>query len=551
MPSVKNHISKKVFFLDVLLGFGLTTFYFQLPLIKMIIDDPQTFYLGCWDSLAFIEFSLMTFVLIPLLIGSILAIFFQKLPFLGRLLFSALIAYFLGAQVIYFLDARRISFPYPPLFINSTIFIAIGLVSFLLHRFVKEIFRVLALGTLVLFAWCYWEVSPHRIGSSTAKDQVPPQIRVVDDGPPLPPVFFLSFEKLVFTYFTDRHGRILKDHFPNLAAFAEDADFYEKAYANSNSTVVSLQMMYTGRWESALWAGPEWKSTPDIRDILGHNKIYGITDMLAGFADPSMMTTYTSYRTSKLTRMKIISSWYKTWLKTVLPMEVQQRMGLYRWNFDPRRDLWGDGQGLSRDEIVKMGFNQIGFLEKIVNRERDNPNLYIMHCWLSDSPPMESTPLRGRTAVEFSHELEKIHSHLKDFDQGLGELISNLKTAGVYDKALIVLVADTGYDPAISYEYGQDELPYLPELSRILLVIKRPGQKEGRIIRSPIQQIDILPTVVEHVGRFPETYGFHGVPITANSNGDSADRPIDIFIRSEHGSFTYRHDSDFKLMRKL
>lgn len=84
-------------------------------------------------------------------------------------------------------------------------------------------------------------------------------------------------------------------------------------------------------------------------------------------------------------------------------------------------------------------------------------------------------------------------------DREVGRLLSFLKERDLYDGAVIVFTADHGE------ELGEGGLwDHCIQLSReelrVPLLLKMPGQKEGREIGGPVQTIDIFPTLAEIVG---------------------------------------------------
>jgi hypothetical protein len=85
-------------------------------------------------------------------------------------------------------------------------------------------------------------------------------------------------------------------------------------------------------------------------------------------------------------------------------------------------------------------------------------------------------------------------------DRLLGRLVDRLKEVGLYDRAVLVVTADHG----ISFRPGE---PYravtpgnFPDVMRVPLLIRLPGQREGIVSDRRVQAIDILPTIAEAVG---------------------------------------------------
>jgi arylsulfatase A-like enzyme len=84
-------------------------------------------------------------------------------------------------------------------------------------------------------------------------------------------------------------------------------------------------------------------------------------------------------------------------------------------------------------------------------------------------------------------------------DRSFGILCRKLKWQGLFDDALIVLLADHGEEflDHGGWEHGRS---LYDEMLRVPLVIKWPGQRNGERVESPAQLVDILPTVLAVAG---------------------------------------------------
>ena len=85
-------------------------------------------------------------------------------------------------------------------------------------------------------------------------------------------------------------------------------------------------------------------------------------------------------------------------------------------------------------------------------------------------------------------------------DQEFGRFVRELKTRGLYDRALIVFLADHGEE---FQDHGQwlHGRSLFDELIRIPLIVKFPGQKDaGRRVPQQVQGVDVLPTFLAAMG---------------------------------------------------
>lgn len=85
-------------------------------------------------------------------------------------------------------------------------------------------------------------------------------------------------------------------------------------------------------------------------------------------------------------------------------------------------------------------------------------------------------------------------------DLMLGDVIQRLERRGIYDEALIVVVADHGvsFRPEEHYRLVTDAS--LPDIGGVPLFIKAPGQVTGRVDDRQASTLDVLPTVLDLLG---------------------------------------------------
>jgi hypothetical protein len=82
-------------------------------------------------------------------------------------------------------------------------------------------------------------------------------------------------------------------------------------------------------------------------------------------------------------------------------------------------------------------------------------------------------------------------------DRLLGELLARLRATGLYDRVLLIVLADHG----ASFRPGDRRRAFtdtnLEDVAFAPLFVKTPGQKAGRIEETPVQTVDVLPTIAD------------------------------------------------------
>ena len=82
-----------------------------------------------------------------------------------------------------------------------------------------------------------------------------------------------------------------------------------------------------------------------------------------------------------------------------------------------------------------------------------------------------------------------------------GTLIDRLKSEGIYDSSMIILLSDHGEE---FWEHGSSGHGYSlhDENVRVPLIVRWPGVVEpGSVSNDPVSSIDFLPTLAEIAGR--------------------------------------------------
>jgi arylsulfatase A-like enzyme len=111
-------------------------------------------------------------------------------------------------------------------------------------------------------------------------------------------------------------------------------------------------------------------------------------------------------------------------------------------------------------------------------------------------------------------------------DREFGRFIAALKRRGLYDRALIVFMADHGEEFLDHGQWLHGRSVY-DELIRIPLIVKFPRQRDaGRRVAQQVQEVDILPTILESQGLpVPAPPVIAGRPLQPVIRGEAAEPP--------------------------
>jgi arylsulfatase A-like enzyme/Flp pilus assembly protein TadD len=148
----------------------------------------------------------------------------------------------------------------------------------------------------------------------------------------------------------------------------------------------------------------------------------------------------------------------------------------------------------------------------------DGPFFLLFHIFEPHSPWEPPPKFASRYPSPYDGEVAAA-------DEVVGHLLDELRSLGVYEKAMIVFLSDHGESLG---DHGEDEhgiFLYRSTL-QVPLIMKLPrGQRAGQTVDYPVQLIDVYPTLVSAVG-LPHQEYLQGTPLLAQPRPEPRDNPI-------------------------
>lgn len=154
----------------------------------------------------------------------------------------------------------------------------------------------------------------------------------------------------------------------------------------------------------------------------------------------------------------------------------------------------------SLGQVQRRGEDTLAVAERWLSGTRTNRFFLFFHIYEPHKP--YSPPARFASMAPYDGEISYS-------DEIVGRLVDDLKSRGLYDPSTIVLLADhgEGLGDHVEQEHG---LFIYNETIRVPLVVKLPyGAHGGRRIATPVQHIDLVPTLLEIAGA-PRPSGLRG-----------------------------------------
>jgi Sulfatase len=293
---------------------------------------------------------------------------------------------------------------------------------------------------------------------------------VVTSEPAKPHAVLLIVDELPSDSLLDQHGRIDPVRYPNFAALAADSTWFRNGYSIYDSTTKAVPLILDGIW-------PRPGSSPDRA---GHPR--SVFDMF------------------RRRGYRMVAS--------------EEASGLC----PPRMCRGGRARKPAILPLLARGRPQ-RFNRWVRTIKDGRPTFWMKHLLLPHMPyvylpsgaqtrPGGPDPLPGMTTVPGFHD-EYLTRHneqryllqLGYTDRLLGRLLRRLKDQGIYDDTLIVVVADHGYLWRSGVETRRRALAGTAhELSPVPFIVKRPGQRRGRVSGAYARTLDVPSTIADVLG---------------------------------------------------
>jgi hypothetical protein len=370
------------------------------------------------------------------------------------------------------------------------------------------------------------------------------------------PVVLIIFDELPLSSLLNAEGDIDSLRYPNFAQLRADSTWYRNATSVSGETARAVTAILTGLY-------PEKRRLTRLEDYPDN-----IFTMLGGSHEMKVIEPMTKLRPlSSLLKKRsfsekiasLLSDLSAIYLNLVVPEELADWLPRVdnQWT-----DFWASKKRSSKYARFYVRLEQYGiFLNAI--QPSAKPGLYVIHSMMPHAPwlilpsgkeyepdelQLSREPSRRQTWRGDKWAMEGDYlRHLLQVgyvDQMVGQLIQRLKQANLYDTSVIAITADHGicFNPnqvrkARRHVTADNADCLLP----VPLFIRYPGQKAGTIDDSPLQTIDIVPTLADLLK----------VELPSGVNGISAFNPKvnrrtdKIAYSSKYIPFNFPRDIDF------
>jgi hypothetical protein len=315
------------------------------------------------------------------------------------------------------------------------------------------------------------------------------------------PVVMLLFDELATASLLDERSEIDAARYPNFAALARGSTWFRNAATVDAWTVNAVPAVLTGMYPEH-GRLPVYSEHPNtLFTLLGSRYRLHVSESLTELCPRSLCPHSSESFTRRMEGL--VADAGVIYLHRTLPHDL--RAGLPAVS-----GTWGafleDPNEQTRLELFR------NFLSSL--RAGPRPFLAYAHLMFPHIPweylpsgkryQRDTGEVPGFETIRWGEDrflVEQAHQRyllqLGFTDRLLGELLARLRSTGLYDRALLVVLADHGASFRPNDRRRAFTETNLEDVAFMPLFVKTPGQETGRIVDEPVQTIDVLPTIVD------------------------------------------------------
>jgi hypothetical protein len=329
----------------------------------------------------------------------------------------------------------------------------------------------------------------------------------------------ILFDEFPLSSLLDAKGRIDRRVYPNFAELADQSTWYRNATGVAGYTPWALPAMLTGNYPAEAKA-PHSTAYPDnLFSLLGQSS-YDVRayETISQLCPPKLCPSLTGNLEQTGLR-GVVSDSTRVLRELLRPDDVAFDPTFFVDGSETREEAAPTSRqaaAAAQFRFRRIGRNQPARFDDFVAglRPSERPTMHFLHLLLPHAPfrylpsgvrynfetfgrafksDRLPAPLLGLSHQQ--HLLQVAYT-----DRLVGQVIGKLKAEGLWDRSLVVIGADhgSGWTPGEHPRALGQRNP--PDLMWVPQFIKAPGQDGGVTDDRNWEQVDLLPTIADHLG---------------------------------------------------
>lgn len=484
------------------------------PLLDLIGRNPAfltAHQMGRWDTIAL---GVALPVVFPLVLGLVLVAVGLIHRGVRNVMAAVVVACLVGVLALVVLRHSGVAAQLPAaatLLIAGAVGVGVA-VAWLRKAGLRRVFAVAAIAaplTAVMF-----------IGMSPARGVVfppKPSAGVAGLGPEAPPIVLVIFDESPLVSFLDGDRRIDAENYPNFDRLAQDGTWFRNATTMHGFTPDAVPAILTGKYS-------DHESLPIAEDhpvslftLLGGSydlrAVEIVTELCTATTCESGVGSKTDYAATARD-LAVVGG------HLVLPPRMAKELPSLDQGFnDFRAAAAAEGKHAAlierfdaeKDNNIPADFGR--FVRRIERSQR--PTLHFNHVlmphrpwrflptgqiYAGTEPPAGSETKKWKNAWFAAQGYQRHMLQVELADRMLGQLLRRLDKIGIYDDAIVAVVADHGvsFDPKGPLRRLKEG--NFGEIAPVPMLLKAPRQTDGGISDRPVETVDLLPSILDVLG---------------------------------------------------
>lgn len=362
-------------------------------------------------------------------------------------------------------------------------------------------------------------------GVSTQADSPYKNRRITyDQTGQLPDVLWILPDSLQYQLIFDEAGKV-RPQYPSLRQLQSNATTFTHAYSTANGTSVSVPSMLNGEDEIPLdsAARQDLTASPGVTAWL--SEMYDVTVESPIFPDLCSSPSCAGVGVARAVTLQNIA----TLAADVAAVSGNQLHPDLATAFPPLdgrwRDFWAPVENSELAATDAPSSQDQDSIAAAFTSARSRPQLGLWHFVGTHEPFTDD--FEGRTVFGWdpkvlggmgtlganingsfpTEQAERVNRRMyaataRNLDLRVGQLLSEMKAAGRYDQAMIILTSDHGraFTRDGHVRLGDDPAMRWNEVAHVPLIVKDPGQVQPRVVEEPRSTAQIAASVLEATG---------------------------------------------------
>lgn len=474
-------------------------FAISLPVLDLIGRQAEFLVAHRAGRFEIAALTLVFFVLVPAVPIAVMKIWEHVFPRLGNAFYRAALA--ILATVIALPAIKKVG--EVSLWMILTIAISLGVLVALLLRFAAfRSFLSLLVAIFLIAPINFVFVSP---ASKLLLNSEAP-VHAGSVGNPVPLVV-LVFDEFSLPDLLDETLDIDANLYPNFSALANSSYWFKRGTTVAQSTRYAVPAILTGKFPDQTRL-PLYTDYPEnLFTVLGNEYSIYTSEPLTNLCPDVICRQEQRLSVRWRPVLRILLDLRFVYMHIVLPDEWASKL-------PPITQMWKDfGRNQWWDD--KRATKALEFLEKIPTDSTKPPAIFLHTIlphvpweylpsgkvygddtgFLLFNPGVRKGGAWGGDRWLINECYQRYLLQLRYTDHLLGQFFDILKRKGVYDEALVVVVADHGVSFLPNLHRRQASGKNLYEIASVPFFVKMPGQTQGAAIEKSTETIDILPTI--------------------------------------------------------